>query len=46
MCSEFVVVLNKGILQTINNLYETSSSHEGVEKNSSLLDYDAVCIGM
>ena len=32
MCSEFYVVLNKGILQTINKLYETSSFHDGTEK--------------
>ena len=46
MYSEFDVVLSKGILQPRIKLYETSDSHDGIEKNSSLSDYDAVYIGI
>jgi len=36
MCSEFDVVLSKGILQTRIKLYETSGSHDDIEKKKKL----------
>jgi hypothetical protein len=39
-------MLSKGILQTTIKLYNTSGSHYGIERNSSLSDYDAVYIGI